>query len=201
MNPRIDIAESDEVFVKELIRQKHVMVVPGSGFGPGTKHFRIVFLPDENTLTKAYAAIGEFRHSQTPRRGSKRKCSWLSITILLVPPRALEERHATGCNLTSAIGSVARLALLWEQRRFLFHGAAIGLVASKSDSSAYTSTIPPDQKGNEWPRCYKFLCQSKLEILAFNRALPLFPSFMCFRSLQLRRAVLEPSPGLRSRDK
>jgi hypothetical protein len=27
-------------------------------------------------------------------------------------------------------GSVARLALLWEQRRFLFHGAAIGLVAS-----------------------------------------------------------------------
>jgi hypothetical protein len=44
-------------------------------------------------------------------------------------------------------GSVARLALLWEQRRFLFHGAAIGLVASKSDSGAYTSTIPPDQKG------------------------------------------------------
>jgi alanine-synthesizing transaminase len=60
--PRIDIAESDEVFVKELIRQKHVMVVHGSGFGqkPGTKHFRIVFLPDEKTLTKAYAAIGEF---------------------------------------------------------------------------------------------------------------------------------------------
>src|SRR6202521_3640367 len=60
--PRIDIPQSDEVFVKELIRQKHVMVVHGSGFGqkPGTKHFRIVFLPDEKTLTKAYAAIGEF---------------------------------------------------------------------------------------------------------------------------------------------
>jgi alanine-synthesizing transaminase len=60
--PRIDIPESDEVFVKELIRQKHVMVVHGSGFGqkPGTQHFRIVFLPDEGTLTKAYAAIGEF---------------------------------------------------------------------------------------------------------------------------------------------
>ena len=54
--------ESDEIFVKELIRQKHVTVVHGSGFGqkPGTKHFRIVFLPDEKTLTKAYAAIGEF---------------------------------------------------------------------------------------------------------------------------------------------
>ena len=60
--PRIDIPESDELFVKELIRQKHVMVVHGSGFGqkPGTQHFRIVFLPDEATLTKAYAGIAEF---------------------------------------------------------------------------------------------------------------------------------------------
>lgn len=60
--PRIDIPESDETFVKELIRQKHVMVVHGSGFGqkPGTQHFRIVFLPDEQTLTKAYAGIAEF---------------------------------------------------------------------------------------------------------------------------------------------
>jgi alanine-synthesizing transaminase len=60
--PRIEIPESDEVFVKELIRQKHVMVVHGSGFGqkPGTQHFRIVFLPNEQTLTKAYAGIAEF---------------------------------------------------------------------------------------------------------------------------------------------
>jgi alanine-synthesizing transaminase len=65
--PRIDIPdggipESDEGFVKELIRQKHVMVVHGSGFGqkPGTQHFRIVFLPDEKTLSEAYASIGEF---------------------------------------------------------------------------------------------------------------------------------------------
>ena len=60
--PRIDIPESDEVFVKELIRQKHVIVVHGSGFGqkPGTQHFRIVFLPDEQTLTRAYAGIADF---------------------------------------------------------------------------------------------------------------------------------------------
>jgi len=60
--PKIDIPESDEVFVKELIRRKHVMVVHGSGFGqkPGTQHFRIVFLPNEQTLTKAYAGIAEF---------------------------------------------------------------------------------------------------------------------------------------------
>jgi len=60
--PRIDIPEGDDVFVKELILQKHVMAVHGSGFGqkPGTQHFRIVFLPDEKTLSRAYAAIGEF---------------------------------------------------------------------------------------------------------------------------------------------
>ena len=60
--PKIDIPESDEIFVKELIRQKHVMVVHGSGFGqkPGTQHFRIVFLPDEQTLTRAYAGIADF---------------------------------------------------------------------------------------------------------------------------------------------
>jgi alanine-synthesizing transaminase len=59
--PRIEIPESDEVFVKELILKKHVMVVHGSGFGQkaGTQHFRIVFLPDEKTLTKAYGAIGD----------------------------------------------------------------------------------------------------------------------------------------------
>jgi alanine-synthesizing transaminase len=60
--PRIDIPEGDDVFVKELLMQKHVLVVHGSGFGqkPGTKHFRVVFLPDEATLTRAYTAIREF---------------------------------------------------------------------------------------------------------------------------------------------
>jgi alanine-synthesizing transaminase len=59
--PRIDIPEGDDVFVKELIVKKHVMVVHGSGFGqkPGTRHFRIVFLPDEKTLSRAYTAITE----------------------------------------------------------------------------------------------------------------------------------------------
>lgn len=60
--PRLDIAEEDEVFVKELLLQKHVLVVHGSGFGQkaGTRHFRIVFLPDEKTLTNAYAAMADF---------------------------------------------------------------------------------------------------------------------------------------------
>jgi alanine-synthesizing transaminase len=37
-------------------------VVHGSGFGqaPETRHFRIVFLPDEPTLARAYAGIADF---------------------------------------------------------------------------------------------------------------------------------------------
>lgn len=60
--PRLDIPEGDDVFVKELLVQKYVLVVNGSGFGQkkGTKHFRIVFLPDEQTLTTAYAGIADF---------------------------------------------------------------------------------------------------------------------------------------------
>jgi alanine-synthesizing transaminase len=60
--PSVEINEGDDVFVKELCRQKHVLVVHGSGFGqkPGSRHFRIVFLPDEPTLTKAYQSIAEF---------------------------------------------------------------------------------------------------------------------------------------------
>ncbi len=59
--PKLEIPEGDDVFVKELLLQKHVLVVHGSGFGqkPGTKHFRIVFLPDEKTLTAAYAKIAD----------------------------------------------------------------------------------------------------------------------------------------------
>jgi alanine-synthesizing transaminase len=60
--PSLEINEGDDVFVKELCRTKHVLVVHGSGFGqkPGSRHFRIVFLPDEPTLTKAYQSIADF---------------------------------------------------------------------------------------------------------------------------------------------
>lgn len=60
--PKIDIAEGDDAFVKDLLLEKHILVVHGSGFGqkPGTRHFRIVFLPPEATLKKAFADIREF---------------------------------------------------------------------------------------------------------------------------------------------
>jgi alanine-synthesizing transaminase len=60
--PRLDIPASDEDFVKQLLTEKQVLVVHGSGFGeaPGTRHFRVVFLPDEQTLSRAFGSIGAF---------------------------------------------------------------------------------------------------------------------------------------------
>ena len=60
--PKLDIPDDDLDFVKDLLVKKHVLVVHGSGFGqkPGTRHFRIVFLPDEATLGRAYGSIAEF---------------------------------------------------------------------------------------------------------------------------------------------
>jgi len=60
--PRLEIPESDEDFVRNLLLERQVLVVHGSGFGqaPETQHFRIVFLPDEPTLARAYAGIAEF---------------------------------------------------------------------------------------------------------------------------------------------
>ena len=60
--PRIDVPEGDDVWVKELLLEKHILVVHGSGFGqkPGSKHFRIVFLPQEEVLNQAYTEIGNF---------------------------------------------------------------------------------------------------------------------------------------------
>jgi alanine-synthesizing transaminase len=61
-HPSLDIPEDDLNFVSDLLRQKHVLVVHGSGFGekPGTKHIRIVFLPEEPVLSAAYEKMSEF---------------------------------------------------------------------------------------------------------------------------------------------
>jgi alanine-synthesizing transaminase len=60
--PKIEVAEDDTAWVKRLLLQKHILTVQGSGFGqkPGSKHFRIVFLPPEETLRQAYSEIREF---------------------------------------------------------------------------------------------------------------------------------------------
>ena len=59
--PSIDV-DDDNKFVTGLIRETGVVVVPGTGFGqkPGSHHFRIVILPEERILEKAYKRIGEY---------------------------------------------------------------------------------------------------------------------------------------------
>lgn len=60
--PKLEIKNTDNHFVSELIKETGVVVVPGTGFGqvPGTNHMRIVFLPPEDILDKAYKNIGDF---------------------------------------------------------------------------------------------------------------------------------------------
>lgn len=60
--PQLHMNQPDSHFVAELINETGVVVVPGSGFGqkPHTQHFRVVFLPPENVLEKAYKKIREF---------------------------------------------------------------------------------------------------------------------------------------------
>jgi alanine-synthesizing transaminase len=59
--PSVDV-DDDMDFVGKLIKETGVVTVPGTGFGqkPGTKHFRVVILPQDEVLEKAYNLIGEF---------------------------------------------------------------------------------------------------------------------------------------------
>ena len=54
--------KSDQEFVLELLREKGILTVHGSGFGTkyGSGHFRLVFLPDLQTLDFALNKIEEF---------------------------------------------------------------------------------------------------------------------------------------------
>ncbi|HEY3294186.1 MAG TPA: aminotransferase class I/II-fold pyridoxal phosphate-dependent enzyme [bacterium] len=63
--PRLHIEEPDDVWVRQLIMETGVVVVPGSGFGerPGTRHFRVVFLPTEAVLERAFTQIERFMES------------------------------------------------------------------------------------------------------------------------------------------
>ncbi|MFN3385953.1 MAG: aminotransferase class I/II-fold pyridoxal phosphate-dependent enzyme [Candidatus Thermochlorobacter sp.] len=53
---------TDEAFVLGLLREKGVLFVHGSGFGtePKDGFFRIVFLPDDETLREVYSRVADF---------------------------------------------------------------------------------------------------------------------------------------------
>ena len=55
-------AEDDKSFVLQLLHEEHVLVVHGSGFSSekGKGHFRLVFLPDIDTLHTAFDRIDSF---------------------------------------------------------------------------------------------------------------------------------------------
>lgn len=55
-------AGGDEAFVLELVRETGVLFVHGEGFGqrPGTRHFRVVFLPQESVLSAAFDGLERF---------------------------------------------------------------------------------------------------------------------------------------------
>lgn len=63
--PKIEIKMPDKEFVEKLARETGVVVVHGSGFGEkaGASHFRIVFLPQEEILERAYQQIEKFMHT------------------------------------------------------------------------------------------------------------------------------------------
>lgn len=60
--PRLHLDVDDEQWVKDLMAATGVVVVHGSGFGqrPGTRHFRIVLLPQPDVLEEACKRIARF---------------------------------------------------------------------------------------------------------------------------------------------
>lgn len=65
--PKLENIKDDKKWVEDLIRETGVVTVHGSGFGqkPGTHHFRIVLLPDDETLEKACNSIKTFMESRS----------------------------------------------------------------------------------------------------------------------------------------
>ena len=57
--PRLELGVSDTEFCARVISDTGVVIVPGSGFGqmPGSDHFRVVFLPQEDVLERAFDGI------------------------------------------------------------------------------------------------------------------------------------------------
>jgi alanine-synthesizing transaminase len=68
--PRLHIDQPDAQFVAELIRETGVVVVHGDGFGqrPGTRHMRVVFLPQEEILEEAFSRLEKFMANRSGNR-------------------------------------------------------------------------------------------------------------------------------------
>lgn len=74
--PKIDIAKfdlaNDDAFVMQLLEEERILVVPGSGFNHFDKHhFRIVFLPNTDTLNLAVQGIERLLDEKRITKGQK----------------------------------------------------------------------------------------------------------------------------------
>ena len=63
--PKLDIEQfgitDDRKFAQDLLHEKHILLVAGSGFDwPEPDHFRLVLLPEAHELKKAVEDIGDF---------------------------------------------------------------------------------------------------------------------------------------------
>ncbi len=63
--PKLDIEQfgitDDRKFALDLLHEKHILLVAGSGFDwPEPDHFRLVLLPEAQELKKAIEDIGDF---------------------------------------------------------------------------------------------------------------------------------------------
>ncbi len=65
INPEMLSIPDDRQFAYELLLDKHILIVPGSGFAwDTTDHFRIVMLPEPEELGSAVTQIGDFINSK-----------------------------------------------------------------------------------------------------------------------------------------
>ena len=63
--PKVDVKKfnitSDKKFAFDLLHEKHIFMVPGSGFDmPTPDHFRIVMLPEPEEMGQAIRDLGDF---------------------------------------------------------------------------------------------------------------------------------------------
>ncbi|MCL2713387.1 MAG: pyridoxal phosphate-dependent aminotransferase [Alphaproteobacteria bacterium] len=75
MFPRLDPAvypiKDDQAFIAELLQEEKVLLVQGTGFNWGsTDHFRLVFLPHEDTLRDAINRVARFLENYRKRHGT-----------------------------------------------------------------------------------------------------------------------------------
>src|SRR5699024_3632534 len=76
LDPEVYPITDDQQFVIDLLRSKHLLVTHGTGFNwPEPDHFRLVTLPDTQTLEEAIGRIGEFLGELRSRPGRIRSCA------------------------------------------------------------------------------------------------------------------------------